>query len=351
VTRQRVPGIVLDALGRRVRVEAGGRTPAAQVEALWSRCRLRQRPDPLADHAEETLITLPPSEGPLAAESAARLAEEILTAACTGAAERLLLLRAAGVSTPAGAVLGLVAESPALLASVTADLSRRGFGYVTNRLLATDESFDVVAFPEPIAFEQRGSDTPTLAGPDALGLRACPESLHLAAMVLLDADPAHRRPELTRVRRPDDVARLVGSLVSAPPAWAETALPDLIDETDGLWELRYGRIHDAAPLLAELVTERARPQVAPARLYVAVGVADPGEAGTVTVSGHHLAIDGLRRSVWLAAAGGASFDALYAAANRELGGRVAVSEQLVSAAVDDLVALGLLTLGSVGPRG
>jgi hypothetical protein len=243
-------------------------------------------------------------------------------------------------------VLGLFSADPALRAGAAAELSRRGFGYVTDELLATDESFDVVAFPEPLRFEQdeqMGPESSTLAGPDALGMRPCPDGpLHLAAAVLLEHDAAHRgTPKLTRVRRPDDVRRLEGALVSSPAAWSATALPDLIDEVDGLWVLRYGEIHAAAPVLAELLLARTQQPVGPGQLYVAVGIGDSDDRPTA-VSGHHLALDGLRRVVWMAAAGGASIEDLHAAANREIAGKTPISVQLVAAAVRDLMALRLL---------
>jgi hypothetical protein len=258
----------------------------------------------------------------------------------------LLVLRAAAVATPDGSVLALVSPDPALRAGAAAELSRRGFGYVTDELLASDESFDVVAFPEPLRFEsdeQLGPDYSTLAGPDALGMRPCPEGrLHLAAAVILEHDPSMQGvPELTRVRRPDDVRRLEDLLVSAPAAWAATALPDLLDEVDGLWVLRYGEIHAAAPVLAELLLRRTNDPVGPGQLYVAVGIGDSDDR-PIAVTGHHLALDGLRRVVWMAAAGGASMEDLHAAANRELGGQHPVSVQLVAAAVRDLMALRLL---------
>jgi hypothetical protein len=260
------------------------------------------------------------------------------------------VLRAAAVAAPDGAVLALVSPEPALRAGAAAELSRRGFGYVTDELLATDESFDVVAFPEPLRFdsdEQAGPELSTLAGPDALGMRPCPDGpLHLAAVVVLEHDPAHAgTPELTRVRRPHDVRRLEGALVSAPAAWATTALPDLVDEVEGLWVLRYGEIHAAAPVLAELLLRRRKAPAGPGLLFVAVGIGDvrlDGDDGPTAVSGHHLALDGLRRVVWMAAAGGASMEDLHVAANRELGGEHAISPQLVAAAVRDLMALRLL---------
>jgi hypothetical protein len=333
------PAVVLDVLGRRVRIEAGGHPSAAQVEALWSRCRTRV--GGVAD--DETVVALPRTDRPLTPEAGLSLADQIRELALTGAAERLLVLRAAAVATPDGAVLALVSPDPTLRTGAAAELSRRGFGYVTDELLAADESFDVVAFPEPLRFDAGDPELSTLAGPDALGMRPCPDSpLHLAAVVILEHDPAMGgTPELTRVRRPHDVRRLDAALLSAPAEWAATALPDLVDEVEGLWVLRYGEIHAAAPVLAELLLRRRQAPVGPGQLYVAVGIGD-GDDMLAAVSGDHLALDGLRRVVWMAAAGGASMEDLHVAANRELGGEYSISAQLVAAAVRDLMALRLL---------
>jgi hypothetical protein len=341
------PSVLLDVLGRRIRVEAGGHPSAAQVEALWSRCRWTDAgPGKSGANRDETVITLPRTDRPLTPEAGLHLADELRDLALAAAADRLVVLRAAAVATPDGAVLGLFSADPALRAGAAAELSRRGFGYVTDELLATDESFDVVAFPEPLRFEQDGPTGPdysTLAGPDALGMRPCPDvTMHLAAAVLLEHDPEHHgAPELSPVRRPDDVRRLEDALVSSPAAWSATALPDLIDEVDGLWALRYGEIHAAAPVLAELLRARTQQTVGPGQLYVAVGIGDSDDRPTA-VSGHHLALDGLRRVVWMAAAGGASIEDLHAAANRELADRNPISVQLVAAAASDLMALRLL---------
>ena len=68
------PAVLLDVLGRRVRVEAGGHPSAAQVDALWSRCRAS---DPGSAPGDETVITLPRSDRPLAPEAGLRLADEV----------------------------------------------------------------------------------------------------------------------------------------------------------------------------------------------------------------------------------------------------------------------------------
>ena len=81
------PAVLLDVLGRRVRVEAGGHPSAAQVDALWSRCRSSDR----RAAGDETVITLPRSDRPLAPEAGLRLADqirELALAACRRPAHR-----------------------------------------------------------------------------------------------------------------------------------------------------------------------------------------------------------------------------------------------------------------------
>ncbi len=363
------PLVQLDVLGGRVRIEAGGHPAAAQVDALWSRCRAstsgtgrdsrddrddRNDPDDSAGGAEgagETVISLPRTDRPLTPAAGLELSDRIRRLALDAAADRLMVLRAAAVSTPDGSVLALVAPDETQRATVAAELSRRGFGYVTDELVACTEAFEVVAFPEPLRFEQDDPESLTLAGPDALGMRACPHgTLRLVATVLLRHEPAHRgTPQLSLVEQPDDVRRLEEALVSTPAGWGTTALPDMVDEVGGVYELEYGEIHAAAPVLAELVLRRALQPAGPGQLYVAVGIGDSDDR-PVAVSGHHLALDGLRRVVWMAAAGGASLEELHLAANRQLPGQRPVSPQRVAAAVRDLMALGLLVLQE-GVRG
>ena len=123
------------------------------------------------------MITLPRSDRPLAPEAGLHLADELRELAVAAAADRLVVLRAAAVATPDGAVLGLFSTDPALRVGAAAELSRRGFGYVTDELLATDESFDVVAFPEPLRFEQderRGPSPRPWPGPTPSGCAPAP---------------------------------------------------------------------------------------------------------------------------------------------------------------------------------
>jgi hypothetical protein len=285
--------VVIEALGRRVRVEPGGHPSSAQVEALWSRCRATEAGSAAHD---EVVITLPRSDRPLDAADGLRLGDQIRDLALVGAAERLLVLRAAAVATPDGSVLGLVSDDPVLRADAAAELSRRGFGYVTDELLAATSRSTSSPSPSRCASSRPSPSTPPWPDPDALGMRPCPAPpLHLAAVVVLEHSHDHRgAPELTHVRRPDDVRRLGQALVSASDAWSATALPDLVDEVDGLWVLRYGEIHAAAPALAELVLRRTQHPAGPEQLYVAVGIGDSDDRPTA-VSGHHLALDGLRR--------------------------------------------------------
>ena len=355
--------VLLDVLGVRVAVDAGGHTAAAQVEALWSRCRVEETDD--GETAADHEIALPRTDRPLALDVALGLTEDLIGVAVAAASGRLLLLRAAAVATPDGSVLGLLAPAGGGRSTAAAELSRRGFCYVTDELLAVAESLEVLPFAAPLTFDRPGQPR-ALAGPDALGLRACGPELHLAGLVVLERVAHHAGPpELTRLSAPAGPRRLADAVLSTPRSVPATqALAGVVAAVDGVWVLRYAEARDAAPVLARMLDERARPVPAPEVLYVAVGLGEAADDGrTVRVRGHEVELDELRRAVWQAAAGGASIESLHAAANRELAGAHHISPALVSAAVDDLLALGLLVdadrsrrrggpaVGSVGARG
>ena len=338
------PAVLLDVLGRRVRIEAGGHPSAAQVDALWSRCRAT---DPGSAPGDETVITLPRSDRPLAPEAGLRLADQLRELALAAAADRLLVLRAAAVATPDGAVLALV--------STDADTrDRRGGRAEPSRLRLRHRRaaghrrvLRRGGVPRAAALRAGRADGPSPRPwpvPTPSGMRPCPDGpLHLAAVVLLEHDPAHRgTPELTRVRRPDDVRRLEGALVLRPGRLVghRAARPDRRGRRAVGAEVRRDPRRRAGPGRAAWSGAPGSPP-GPDQLYVAVGIGDSDDRPTA-VSGHHLALDGLRRVVWMAAAGGASIEDLHAAANRELAGKTPISVQLVAAAVRDLMALRLL---------
>ena len=340
------PAVLLDVLGRRVRVEAGGHPSAAQVDALWSRCRASDAG--VTRHGDETVITLPRSDRPLAPEAGLRLADQIRELA---ARRRRRPARSCSAPPrwrrPTVPCSACSPPTPTLRDGAAAELSRRGFGYVTDELLATDESFDVVAFPEPLRFEQDEQTEPessTLAGPDALGMRPCPDGpLHLAAAVLLEHDAAHRgTPELTRVRRPDDVRRLEGAAGLRPGGLVghRPARPD-----------RRGRRAVGAAVRRD---PRRRP--GPGRAAAQRAPSSPSApASSTSRSASATATTGRPRSAgttWPSTGCGAwcgwppraapRIEDLHAAANRELAGKTPISVQLVAAAVRDLMALRLL---------
>jgi hypothetical protein len=355
--------VLLDVLGVRVAIDAGGHTAAAQVEALWSRCLVEATDD--GDTAAEHEIALPRTDRPLAIDVALGLTDDLIEAAVTAASGRLLLLRAAAVATPDGSVLGLLAPTGGGRTTVVAELARRGFCYVTDELLAVAESLEVLPFAAPLTFDQPGQPR-ALAGPDALGLRACGHELYLAGLVMLERVANNPGPpELTRLSAPAGPRRLADAVLSTPGSVPATqALAGVVAAIDGVWVLRYADARDAAGQLVRLLDERTSPVLAPEVLYVAVGIGEVDDDGrTVRARGHQVELDDLRRSVWLAAAGGASMASLHAAANRDLAGVHHISVALVSAAVDDLLALGLLVdagrsrrrggpaVGSVGATG
>jgi hypothetical protein len=247
--------VLLDVLGIRVAVDAGGHTAAAQVGALWSRCRVEETDgsEPTADHK----IALPRTDRPLAIDVALGLTDDIVDMAVAARSGRLLLLRAAAVATPDGAVFGLLAPAGGGRSTAAAELSRRGFCFVTDELLAVTESLEVLPFAAPLTFDRPGEPR-AVAGPDALGLRACGPQLHLAGLVVLERVVRHPGPpELTRLSAPAGPRRLADAVLSTPRSVPATqALADVVAAVDGVWVLRYAEAHAAAGPLATLLDER-----------------------------------------------------------------------------------------------
>jgi hypothetical protein len=247
--------MLLDVLGVRVAVDAGGHTAAAQVGALWSRCRVEETDggELAADHE----IALPRTDRPLAIDVALGLTDDLIDAAVAARSGGLLLLRAAAVATPDGSVFGLLAPAGGGRSTATAELSRRGFCYVTDDLLAVTESLEVLPFAAPLTFDRPGEPR-AVAGPDALGLRACGPELHLAGLVVLERVADHPGPpELTRLSAPAGPRRLADAVVSTPRSVPATqALARVVAAVDGVWVLRYAEAYAVAAVLTSLLVVR-----------------------------------------------------------------------------------------------
>ena len=291
------------------------------------------------------MLTLPVTELPLSPEMELRLTEKVTLAGIEHAADRFLLLHAAGLSRTDGSVLGLVAASGTGKTTAAMHLARSGFGYVTDETLAVAADLTVRAWPKPLALVDADGGPKTLHGPDELGLASCPDELRLARLVVLERDPRVPTPRLQRLADAEAVSALVGQSSSLGRLEAPLLrLERLLGGIGGLYRLEYAEILDATALLAELLATSSAPApvtgprvfAAPVRDALAV---DEGVAVLLGDRVVHLA--GVGAEVWLAAHGGATFVSLEEAVTSRLGPHPEAA-RLVADAVDDLVAHGVL---------
>jgi hypothetical protein len=161
-------------------------------------------------------------------------------------------------------------------------LSQSSFGYVTDEVVAVNETARVIPFPRPIALEREGGEVggKVQRGPDELQLRRCPTVTSLHRLVLLDRriEP-HGAPELEQVPVADAIIEIV------PQTSALAALDRplqrlcaLIERSGGVFRLIYDDIGDTADILRELLAsdERSAIDWTPADGSPSIANADAG---------------------------------------------------------------------------
>jgi hypothetical protein len=223
-------------------------SPAALVPVAedWSRC--------LTAPSDGQRVDLSEDGADPAASRTAPLTARLTRAGIAGLAGRSVLLHACGLSDEAGHTLVLVAPSGTGKSTAAAVLARERFGYVSDECVAIEPDGRVLPFPKPLSLALDAGIGEVQVGPDALGLRRCPDTLTLGAVVLLDRAPERESARLDRVALADALLALVPQT---------SALTDLqrplvllcatLDRVGGAWRLHYGEIEHAADHLAALL--------------------------------------------------------------------------------------------------
>lgn len=165
-----------------------------------------------------------------------------------------LLLHAAGVSTPDGATVALVAASGTGKTTAARVLGQH-LGYVSDETVAVEDDLTVRPWAKPLSVLLDPSDPFDKAesGPDELGLARAPERLHLAAVVLLARDPGQPAPVLEPVPLVEALAEVVPqtSALLRLPRPMESVVTALTTG-GGPWRLRYAEVADCVELVAGL---------------------------------------------------------------------------------------------------
>lgn len=259
--------VVLDVLGARVAVYLDTLDPEVRDRVLadWAWCRVNARtpPPPTVVHAVLGVPgALPPPpaadtivvHGADVGELRDRLARVLTLHAIDARAGDLLLLHAAAVCEPStGATVALVGASGSGKTTAARELGRT-FGYVTDETLGVQDDGSVVPYPKPLSVVQGGPAKEQL-GPEVAGLRPTGRAAPwLAAVLLLDRDPALAAPRIEPVRVTDVVAPLFGQISYLSRRGRPLArLQRLVEATGGLRVLRYADARDLVPVVREVL--------------------------------------------------------------------------------------------------
>ncbi|MDO5499336.1 MAG: hypothetical protein Q4F67_06605 [Propionibacteriaceae bacterium] len=315
--------------------------PDPALKALWARCLSRGEPGRRLVHAGTSY------------DWTAAVTMQSIEAR----AGDWLMLHAAGVSGADGAVAALVAASGTGKSTAARTLCRGDFGYVTDETVAVRADHSVVPFPKPIAVIPAPGAGKVELGPDALGLRHCPERLRLGGLILLErrADAAGAVVELLDLL--DGmvaVAPHISALPQLPGALARFAAA--VEEAGGVHRVTYREAAQLPEIVHQVLA--AAPVCSgfrhhPARTAAArPGIVRSQHRDAIELDGEVLVLDGstcvllqgIGSLVWLAADEPRTVeqihDVVVAAA-----GEHPDAERLVRRAVSDLMELGVLVAG------
>lgn len=260
--------MLLDAFGCRWRLDTSGLEPALaeRLEKLWDRARVPDGADAgpeggsgtwdfVVDQRDDGAIVINGSLYQVNDEDVPYAVSRTLTnQSITRRTGECLMLHAAGLATPDGATVALVAASGTGKTTAGRVLGRR-LGYVSDETVAVEADLRVRAYPKPLSVVVDPADPLGKAehSPDELGLVRAPAGLRLAATVILERTQEVEAPVL----EPFPVVE--AAALALPQTSALMSLTDPLDRLaevltagHGPWHLRYREIADCADLLADL---------------------------------------------------------------------------------------------------
>ncbi len=308
------------------------------------------------------------------------LSRQVTQAAIDAGRSDLWMLHAAGIATPSGDVVAFVGPSGRGKTTAARQLGRE-YGYVSDETIAITRAGEVLPYRKPLSIIEQPRRPKVETRPSSLGLREVPSRLRVRAIVLLHRDPGH---DGSPVVEAVDLGEALDDLVTQSSHLVERAdalrfVAAVARSTGGIRRVRYREARDLPGIVPPLVSGSAAglaidPPVARDPLPASGGdgiiryfrsdtvdelaLAAPRRVAVLTRAGggrgtvHVLA--GIAPALWEAASG-APFDALVEAATAAHGAPDAGdAAAVVRAAVDRLVAEGLLHLGrspAEGPEG
>jgi hypothetical protein len=241
---------------------------ADTVEHLWERARARgDRDDPAADLPVFTALRHP--DGTVEVQGGRQRATDddvpyvvsraLTTASISRRTGDCLMLHAAGLAAPDGAVVALVAPSGTGKTTAARTLGHR-LGYVSDETVAIEHDLAVRAYAKPLSVvvDPRRPTVKHERSPDDLGLLHAPDALRLAATVVLERDPDLVEPVL----EPLGLVEAAGLALPQTSAVAKLDRPlerlaRALTAGHGPWRLRYAEVDACADLVAALAAGEA----------------------------------------------------------------------------------------------
>ena len=248
----------LEVLGVPLRVTTRWEQTRAALAEQWRRCLAA--PDPRAEVVDAGDVR------EMADQAGYGLASTLTLRAIEAAIGTRLMFHAAGLATPDGAVVALIAASGTGKTTAALTLCREAFGYVTDETVSvgTGDEYDVLPYPKPLSVVRDPAQPygKSQHGPDELGLRPTAGPLHLARVVLLERVPEADGASLA------PVGLLDGIIAAAQQVSALSRLSDplqlmcrVADRCRGFYRLTYADIATTTDLLVGLV-DAPRPRTA-----------------------------------------------------------------------------------------
>jgi energy-coupling factor transporter ATP-binding protein EcfA2 len=322
--------LLVDAVGSCIAIDLTALDEAdeAAVRAAWA--------DALADAEAEPVETVTPY-GSERVHMLSSLSQQVTLAAIEAARGRAWMLHAAGVATPDGQVVVLVGPSGRGKTTASRALGAV-YGYVSDETVAIDDDGRVWPYRKPLSVIEDPAAPKTQLPPSALGLQPLPDAeLRVAAVVLLDRDPAH--PEVPTVEVTDlgdalNELVMQTSFLHDQPAGLRF-IAALAAATGGIRTVKYREAETLPAVIPSLVSPAAEIVVPPLPAHVVVpgsgdgprftrvevadeaAVDDPDRVALLTIredrQGHVTLLGGIAPAVWRAA-DGATLEQLTAAA-------------------------------------
>ncbi|MDE0545354.1 hypothetical protein [Microbacterium sp. C7(2022)] len=341
---------------------------AALVRAAWA--------DALADPDAEVETWVTPREGVEIDVMLSDLSTRVTLAAIDARRGQFWMLHAAGLALDNGQVVAFVGPSGRGKTTASRALGAR-FGYVTDETVAIDASGRVWPYRKPLSIIEAGARVKVQRAPSSIGLRAVADvPLQLAAVVVLDRisdtekSDAAALPVAERIDLGDAINDLVeqSSYLSLMPAPLQTIAAH-VEAVGGVLRVTYSEAQTLLAIMPELVQEYRAPVVETRAEIIDATAAVAGAPGTYSRGPAHdvLALEdpdrlitlhlddeglgtvrvlsGIAPALWRAAEA-TPFEGLVQAALDAYGQPEDVdATDLVCAAVDDLVAAGVLVEG------